>query len=396
MPYIKEICVAGKVIECSKYHSSRYGKKGDGRGPRAKPSSEAMIRANIRKQTKGLRREMNNNFRDKVDALVTLDFDQIHYPADSFEMISLIQKGVRKLRGIYKKKGKTLKYIYCREIGPRGCRHVHMMLSNADLKELCEAWTYGAVNVEPLHTNGQYRDAAEYFMKYSLKTEKTEGKLIGRRFNPSQNLIKPVSKKTIVLANTFSERIHDIKGYYLEKESIQQGVSEITGKSYLSYTYIADQTERKRKEMNFDIYLQTTIRGPRAQEGAISCAMEAQTSGEPVRKTHIKITESNISGNTAELMALKLAADHIKPGSGSHITIHSDSGYVTLGLYQLKKWQAGNWENAKGKPVANAKIWQSIAAQLKGNTYESINESGKKDSWRSYLQREMRAELEKV
>ena len=393
MPYIKEVCMAGRVMEICKYHSSRYGKKGEGRSPRAKPSSEAMKRANIRKQTKRLRREMNANFVDGKDALITLDFDQAHYPGDSKEMIQMAQKFVRKLRASYKRNEKELKYIYCREIGPRGCRHLHMMLSNADIKELVETWEYGAVNIKPLTTGGQYRDAAEYFMKYSLKTEETEGKLIGRRFNPSQNLIQPKVKKTVVLANTFREKIHDLKGYYLEKESLQQGVSEITGKAYLSYAYIADKTERKRKEMNFDIFLQTTVKGPRPQEGMVSCVMEAQTSGDPVRKMHFKMLESSYSGNAAELLALKLATDHIKPGSGSHITIHTDSGYVTLGIYQLKKWQAAGWENAKGKPVQHVKIWQSIAAQLKGNTYEAINEQGKKNSWRNLLKFEMKRKL---
>ena len=66
--------------------------KGEGRSPRAKPSSEAMKRANIRKQTKRLRREMNANFVDGKDALITLDFDQAHYPGDSKEMIQMAQK----------------------------------------------------------------------------------------------------------------------------------------------------------------------------------------------------------------------------------------------------------------------------------------------------------------
>ena len=73
MPYIEEVCVAGKTIEVNKYYSYRHHSKGEKRGKKENPTSEAQKKVNQRKASKELRRLMNANFEDG-DLLVRLDF----------------------------------------------------------------------------------------------------------------------------------------------------------------------------------------------------------------------------------------------------------------------------------------------------------------------------------
>ncbi len=237
MPYIIETCVAGKTFEVCKYYSYRFHVKGEKRSGKEIPTSEAQKRVNQRKAAKDLRRLMNANFEDG-DLLVRLDFFRENAPPGSRQMQAMIKKAIRKMRTEFRKIGKDLRYIYVKEIGRRGGRHIHMMMSKCDTDLLMRCWPYGGIHVDPLISNGQYRKIAEYFIKYAVKTEETEGELIGKRWYASRNLIRPVVRKKILKENKFRKRVREKKGYYLEKESLKEGISERTGFEYFSYTLI--------------------------------------------------------------------------------------------------------------------------------------------------------------
>lgn len=242
MPHIKATCVAGKTIEIDKYYSPRCHKKGEKRAPKEKITSEAQRRINLRKAIKTLRRLMNHNFCDG-DYLVRLDFFRQQSPAGSEQMQELMKAFIRKLRTQFRKNDMELKYVYVKEIGPRGGRHVHMMMSKCDLDMIRKCWPYGGIHVDPLNTNGQYRKVAEYFVKYSSRTEETEGRLIGKRWYASRNLARPLVKKRIISANSFRKQVKVKNGYILDKDSVQNGISEITGYEYFSYTLIKADTQ---------------------------------------------------------------------------------------------------------------------------------------------------------
>lgn len=236
MPYIIEICVAGKTVEISRYYTYRYGPGGE-RGKHSKETGDAQKRANHRRAEKNLRRLMNANFEDG-DFLVRLDFSKQYYPPGSEDMQDMLAKAVRKLRTEYKRAKIDFKYIYVKEVGTRGSRHAHMMLKKCDIDILRRCWPYGGIHVDPLYTGGQYAKIAAYFIKYADKTEATEGELIGKRWYASRNLVRPVPRKKVVDASVFLKEPRPRKGYVIDKESISSGVSELTGFEYLSYTLI--------------------------------------------------------------------------------------------------------------------------------------------------------------
>lgn len=238
MPYIKEICVAGDIIEVCKYYSYRINVKGEKRAKKEKPTSETQRKVNQRKAEKDLRRLMAANFRNG-DVVIRLDF--VKRPGTSEEMQSLIGKALRKLRMEYAKEGKQLKYIYVKEVGPRGGRHIHMILGREDmdvLKLLVKCWPHGGIHVDPWTTGPDFAKLAAYFIKYAAKTEETEGRLIGKRWYASRNLKKPKVTKRIIRSYRFRENITEKAGYMLEKDSVRSGISDFTGFRYFSYTLI--------------------------------------------------------------------------------------------------------------------------------------------------------------
>lgn len=249
MPYIEEVCIAGQTVEVSKYYSYRVHTKGEKRLSTGEATSESQKKINQRRAGTKLRRLMNNNFVDG-DFLIRLDFHEVH-PQTSEEMQVLTSNFIRRLKREYQKTGVDLKYIYVKELGKRGGRHIHLLVNKNYPDLIRKCWEYGGIHIDPLISNGQYRKIAEYFIKYASKTEETEGKLIGKRWYASRNLVPPKVRKKVITSNIFRNKVRIIKGYYLDAETERYGISESTGYEYFSYTLIKDTrgpTGRRTKD----------------------------------------------------------------------------------------------------------------------------------------------------
>jgi hypothetical protein len=236
MGYMLEVCICGRVIEMRKYYDARAHPRGERREPKGKVTSEAQEKINLRKAERDLRRLMNTNFQDG-DYLIRLDFSKANLP-DGDEMQKKMQKFLRNVRDAMKRGGQKLRYIYVKEIGPRGGRHVHMMMNRCDTELLRKYWKHGGIHIDPLNSGGQYSKIASYFIKYSERTRKTEGQLVGKRWNPSRNLKKPIIRKKRIGANRYRENVHVPAGYMLDKDSVAYGISDYTGYAYFSYSVI--------------------------------------------------------------------------------------------------------------------------------------------------------------
>lgn len=236
MGYYKQTVRAGRTLEIRKYFSARMGVHSRN-GPRKEPTSEETRQSNLRRIEQRLRWLLNENFRDGVDALCTLSWRKGEAPEDSGEMKRLVTNFLRRLKTKYQKAGKELKYVYTMEIGPKGSRHIHIVLNDVDLQELRGAWGPGSVNVQPLNTDGQYGKIAAYFIKYSEKTERTEGQKVGRRYCPSLNLRKPRIKTEHCVRSSFKEP-QERKGWYIDRDYTTYGLHPIDGRPYSEVLYV--------------------------------------------------------------------------------------------------------------------------------------------------------------
>lgn len=235
MPYMIETCMAGETYEVRKYFTYKHHGTGTKRGAREQESPERIKRANLRAAETKLRRLMNHNFKDG-DYLVRLDFSKDSSPGGSADMQKEMAYFIRRLKRCYQKVCAELKYIYVKEIGPKGGRHIHMMLNKCDIDWIRKSWKVGGIHIDPLYSHGQYGQIASYFIKYASRTEETEGKIIGKRYYASRSCKMPEVVKRVIAAGTFRKKVTEKKGFYLEKDSVVEGVNELTGYEYFCYT----------------------------------------------------------------------------------------------------------------------------------------------------------------
>ena len=154
---------------------------------------------------------------------------------------------LRECRKEYKKAGLELKYIHVMEIGERGARHHHLVINKIDTEILQRCWYkayegHNRIKVFPLDDSGNYAKLASYFIKYTDKHRKDEdGALQGKRWNCSKNLVRPEPEiRVITDRQWFKAEPREIKGYYVDKDSVRKGVHspEYYGYGYFRYTLV--------------------------------------------------------------------------------------------------------------------------------------------------------------
>ncbi len=240
MPYFKTTIRAGKTIEVHKGYVKRHGVSI--RGDRKKATPEEMEKVNEINARRKLRIKINANFKTG-DAFVTLTYRKEERPTKE-EAKERIKDLLKDLRKIYKKNGSELKYINVTEYENKSIHH-HLIindLKNGNIAKVINSlWNYGRPNYKYLDSSGQYKDLADYLIKETSKTykkNKEEGKGHKQRYSCSRNLVMPEPKTEVVKANKWAEEPKAIKGYYVDKDTIFNGIDPFTGRKYQRYTLI--------------------------------------------------------------------------------------------------------------------------------------------------------------
>ena len=239
MPYMKMICKAGRTKEIAKFYTYWLQPKGRKRAPRVNPTTEQQQKINDRHLVRRLTRLLNANFNGDC-WYVTFDYRKEDRPKDVEELHRHEQKLLRDLRKIYKKEKRIFKYIWTAEIGDRGGAHIHMVVSAIDARKIRDIWKYGWTTFKPMDRSGQYRKLAEYFIKYFQKTRKTDAQIQKKSYNPSKNLLRPTPIKKPMKGNKFSREVKVPAGWYLDKESLREGVTA-EGYEFIYYTLIREE-----------------------------------------------------------------------------------------------------------------------------------------------------------
>lgn len=216
-------------------------KTGDHKAPREKKTegtSEAQKEGNLRRATQMLTWLLNENFRDG-DLLVTLDYKKELRPKDSDRMHKDFKNFYDRMNRRLKKMGLPHpKYIRVIERGSKGAVHHHIVMQEVPLSVLRECWTAGWVNIKPLYTDGNYRGIAEYFMKYSKKTMETAGIEAKKHWYPSKGLKQPKKGKPREIRSREIGQIKIPKGYYLDQDSVKEGIGKENGRRTFSYILV--------------------------------------------------------------------------------------------------------------------------------------------------------------
>ena len=238
MSYFKTTIEAGATIEVHKSFTKRTGIKT--RGNKDKPTPEEMEKINQLNAERNLRIKINANF--GVDDLwITLTYRKEERPTPEVAKKKM-KKFVDDLRNEYKKVGESLKYIHTTEYKNTAIHH-HILLNHLEgvnvPKFVRKLWEFGRPQFKPLDDTGQYKDLAAYIIKETSKSYKEKDGGHMQRYSCSRNLIMPPPKTVIIKkATRWAADPRPKKGYYIDQDTIYNGVDPFTGREYQRYTMI--------------------------------------------------------------------------------------------------------------------------------------------------------------
>lgn len=225
-------------IEVENIYSGRYGKRTPPSERRA-PTPEEQERINEQQCIRKLRRKIHANF-DKDDLFETLTYgrDRRPDPKGAAHELRLL---LNRLRGIWKRAGTDLRYIVVTEYKSKSIHH-HLIVNDlpdgTGAKKIAQNWSRnGHANTKYLYEDGQYERLAEYLIKETSKTFRDPENPSKLRYSCSRNLVTPVAKTRILKRDDWPEEPRELKGYYLEKDSLVNGVNKM-GYRYQYYRLI--------------------------------------------------------------------------------------------------------------------------------------------------------------
>lgn len=154
------------------------------------------------------------------------------------------------------------KYIHVMEIGKKGALHHHLVINTPEeisQQAIVRCWKgRGRTHHNPLDDTGQYAKLASYLIKQSDGMLRSPDALQGKRWNSSRNLRKPkVLRKEPVKDKGWYNRIARLpkkleQSYYLDGNSVQEGIHEKTGYTFFTYTFVKINQTWKETELEWD------------------------------------------------------------------------------------------------------------------------------------------------
>lgn len=141
------------------------------------------------------------------------------------------------------------------------------------------------------------------------------------------------------------------------------------------------------KEVN--LYIDTSVRGPKRKAGAYGYILEYQAAAGAVTRTKVEKTEYETTENQSLCRALAEALKRIN--TTCRLVIYTDSEYIASVFSNnwLSEWYCNGWQTKKNTPVANVEVWKEIWEEVKNL---DVRIKLKEDhSYKEWLRREVEA-----
>ncbi len=118
-----------------------------------------------------------------------------------------------------------------------------------------------------------------------------------------------------------------------------------------------------------DIYVDTSIKGPRRRDGWWTYIIAMET-GSGTADAGDTGKAEDTTENQATLIALEIALKRLN--RPCHLVMHLECEYVGNALLNgwLEQWKWNGWMTAKNKPVSDAEKWRSIQELLNAHDFD--------------------------
>lgn len=136
-----------------------------------------------------------------------------------------------------------------------------------------------------------------------------------------------------------------------------------------------------------DIYIDTSIKGPRRRDGWWTYIIAMETDSGTVDAGDTGKAE-NTTENTITLIALEIALKRLN--RPCHLVLHLECDYVANALINgwPEQWSKNGWMTVKNKPVCNAEKWRSIQEMLNAHDFEVLIK--RPHSYREWMKRKLK------
>lgn len=241
--------------EIKERHSGKYGAPKEKRTERKKPTPEEMRENNRRNRIAKNRRLIKWNFVAEEDYWVTFTYRPDQRPEDRKQALKIMENFRKCLHRRFDKAETTMKWICITEIGSKGAVHHHMIINRIPELDtmLAKMWKYGHVSIKLLYKEGDFQGLARYLCKES-------------KINRSRNLIEKDPEIELMKRGTWTEEIKVPKGFYLDRDSVWEGVNKF-GFKYRNYIIVKTEGEKHGKRRNLHRSRQKSTRSNRKVRG---------------------------------------------------------------------------------------------------------------------------------
>lgn len=222
-------------IEIEETHNGRYGAPGEKRLKKKKATPEQIKHQNHLNRVKRIRRKIKANFEEN-DYFSTLTYKKDLRPPTIEDAIQDFRKFIRIVGREYKKRGCVLKWARSIEVGSKGGVHCHLIVNRIQDTDIIlrKAWNSGGIHNVLLYEKGDFKDLADYM----AKEQNEENRIRGSNYSCSRNLVTVEPEPDMVKERELDEPIRPRRNYYIDKDSIVEGINPVTGYRYRHYTYI--------------------------------------------------------------------------------------------------------------------------------------------------------------
>lgn len=188
MHMIEKIFRFGHSVEIDRCLAPNFGKKGEKRQRRKKPTAEQMKEHNRKMAEKKLRRLIKCNFTED-DWHLTLTYDKDNRPTAE-QAHKFLLNFIKCIRRYCKKHNYVFKYVHITEYEGVAIHH-HIIINNFPnvQRVVIKKWKYNT-NWSPLYANDRVEELASYLIKETDKTFRT-AKAGKQRYSCSRNLERP-------------------------------------------------------------------------------------------------------------------------------------------------------------------------------------------------------------
>lgn len=240
--FYRDTIIAGKTIIRSLKAVSRINTETQKRRAKTNPTSEAVRKINLKNAVKILTAKLNHNFK-QGDYHIVLTYGETLEPQDAKRAL---ERFIRNVRNYCRKNNIDFKWVAVTEYKHKRIHH-HIVMSKIDTDVIDKYWPHGYEYPVVLDETGNYYALAEYLLKETEKTFRSDNSPQKRRYSSSRNVVMPEVKREKIAGREVYHDIKTPKGYSVDEDTVRKYEHAILRVECMEYIMVCGDEKYRLK-----------------------------------------------------------------------------------------------------------------------------------------------------